>query len=116
MSNTYYVKVYQPEDWPLVEVQIRRDKSAFGGCINAQRIARHWAASKLETKINPNVTFGTTTPAGADDIIDWWRIAAATARSLEGLVETVEDLKRPVVAKVVGRSVVVNFADEERTE
>lgn len=44
---------------------------------------------------------------------EWYRIAAATAETLDRIFQTREDLRRRVMVRMVGKTVAIDFQEEQ---
>lgn len=59
-----------------------------------------------------NVNFGLDVGVEqAHQAAEWWRIAAITAETLDRIFQTRDDLRRPISARLVSRTVTIQFVD-----
>lgn len=110
---TYYLNVYQPGDWPIVEIEIRRSENRSGaGYIGAKKTLNDEMDGLAPAVVQPNVHFsGQYTPTEARELAEWWDVAAGAAETLDELIQTREDLRRPIAARMVESRVRVAFVE-----
>jgi len=112
MPNKYYTQVRQPENYPLVEINIFVDdpeEHPWSGGISS--VCR-WDYDDQELKfyVRPNVVFdrdGGYSPDEVDDICDWWRIAAQGIGTLKCYISSILDFNQKFEAQVIGKSLVI---------
>lgn len=62
----YYLNIYQPGDWPIAEIEIRRDPDQGRGYISAKITLNDEMTGLAPAVVRPNVSFsGQYTPAEA---------------------------------------------------
>jgi len=107
--NTYFVEVNQPENYPIVEIRIYTSdpKNSFAGSIGARAVI-DFETQELKFMVSPSVDFSRMTSDKAEDVADWWRLAATTTRQLKSYIKTANDFKRKFTARVVGGSMVID--------
>lgn len=108
----YYARIRE-SDWPIVEIEIRTVDNILTGYISAKK-KTNFETGKLEPALiykNAQLS-GHATPDMAREWAEWLKVAATTAESLDALIKTKEDLKRPLTVKVIAhKSIVVDFSD-----
>lgn len=107
----YYLNVYQPSA-RLVRIEIRIDDDPASGYISASKKLDGGFLNVAPATVFPSVSFhGPRTPAAAREIAEWWKVAATTAETLDRMIKTPADLRRPITARMVSKTVTIDFAD-----
>lgn len=96
-----------------INIQIRRQpEEEFGGSLNLVKRRSFDKPELLPAYILPNAGFsGQYTPTEAREVAEWWQVAAQAAETLDALIKTREDLKRPIAVRMVGAVVEIAFVE-----
>lgn len=108
---TYYPTVYQPKDFPVIVVEIRRSDDPTTGFIGAVKRIDDFG-QLAPASVTPNVSFRADfTPTEAREIAEWWEIAADCAEFLDVMVKTRGDLYQKMTARAVGKVVTLEWEE-----
>lgn len=110
----YFIKVYQPKEWPVVEVLITQDQCQYTPYLGAKATI----GFPTDSTVAPVTLIGTTSlpyPLNleqAKEFRRWLDLAISAMQCLE-IIQTPDDLRRPIWAKIEGDTVVVGFKDAQ---
>lgn len=113
--SDFYLSVRKAVDphYPIIEIEIRINPDPWSGSINI--IKTFDLENPLElipAVVRKNFNFRyDLTPDKVRHIAEWLNLAAQTAEALDSLVKTRDDLSRPVMVRLEGRMVIVEFEE-----
>lgn len=106
-------KAADPQYYPVIEIEIRIDPDPQAGSISAIKtfdLEDPLTLAPATVRQNFTIRYDLT-PDKARLIGDWFKLAAQAADQLDSLVQRRTDLSRPVVARIVGPSIHIEFEE-----
>jgi hypothetical protein len=110
-----YMKVFQPKDYPLIEIELSRLDHPMAGYIAAHKGVYSETGQPAPAYIYANISHQgeVYTPDEAREISDLWHIAAKTAETLDLMVKSRDDLARPIAARMQIQTVVLDWIESK---